>query len=349
MRYFFLVPAIATLAAAQIIATCARDNCLRAVIASNGKPGPSQASADCSSFLRATVTPATVTSTTVSFATVTAAPVTVTSTTTGAVTVSQFTATTITVIPQVPVRARNPAQQADNGPSDHRITGFAPIAARQKTVSPASIPAYASPCSGAARYSSACSCIGVTRTTSTVAAPRTTTTSISTVTVTPTVLQTQTQTQTLTTTVVTTATATACTGSSFYLQAQDSDVNGQYVVLPGTNDETITSFTADKSAAAVFNIDGSGRLLNNGLRANTDNNSPVTIFFDIPGSFAGTTDLTCTRDGTSFNCVGYNAATMFQLCPQDCTANSEICGGVSLGTTVDSRCQPISFSAVCAQ
>lgn len=38
-------------------AVCNRDNCLRAVIASNVKPGSASASKDCASFLRKTVTP----------------------------------------------------------------------------------------------------------------------------------------------------------------------------------------------------------------------------------------------------------------------------------------------------
>lgn len=60
-----------------------------------------------------------------------------------------------------------------------RVKARAPnkaLEARQATVSPTNIPAYASACSGAVRYSSACSCIGITATTTTVAAPSTTTT-----------------------------------------------------------------------------------------------------------------------------------------------------------------------------
>lgn len=45
------------------------------------------------------------------------------------------------------------------------------IAKRQQTSVPTAIPAYASPCSGAVKYSSACSCIGATRTTITAATP----------------------------------------------------------------------------------------------------------------------------------------------------------------------------------
>ncbi|MCJ1400014.1 hypothetical protein MMC11_003217 [Xylographa trunciseda] len=50
------------------------------------------------------------------------------------------------------------------------------LEARQVTVVPSAIPTYASACSGSARYSSACSCIGVTATTSTAATPLTTVT-----------------------------------------------------------------------------------------------------------------------------------------------------------------------------
>jgi hypothetical protein len=47
------------------------------------------------------------------------------------------------------------------------------LEARQVTVVPSAIPAYASPCSGSVRYSSACSCIGVTATVTTAPTPTT--------------------------------------------------------------------------------------------------------------------------------------------------------------------------------
>lgn len=138
------------------------------------------------------------------------------------ITISHRFSTTTTTLP--PLAGRN---AADSGPTDHRIAAAITIAARQQTVSAVSIPKYASACSGAARYSSACSCIGVTRMTTTVGAPITLSTSISTIFITPTVLQTQTQTQTVSTTVVVTSTAPACAFSSFYLQAQGSSVDGR--------------------------------------------------------------------------------------------------------------------------
>ncbi|RFU28825.1 hypothetical protein B7463_g7517, partial [Scytalidium lignicola] len=54
------------------------------------------------------------------------------------------------------------------------------------TVSPTAIPAYAAPCSGSVRYSSACSCAGATAATTTAPAPVTTTTTTTVVTVTAT-------------------------------------------------------------------------------------------------------------------------------------------------------------------
>lgn len=50
MRYIILLLVVAILAIADVIAKCARNNCLRAVIASGARPGPSSASADCSSY-----------------------------------------------------------------------------------------------------------------------------------------------------------------------------------------------------------------------------------------------------------------------------------------------------------
>jgi hypothetical protein len=47
---------------------------------------------------------------------------------------------------------------------------------RQVTVAPSVVPTYASACSGTVRYSSACSCWGITAMTTTAATPVTTTT-----------------------------------------------------------------------------------------------------------------------------------------------------------------------------
>ncbi|KAI9724081.1 MAG: hypothetical protein M1812_000800 [Candelaria pacifica] len=156
--------------------TCNADNCLRAVRATATTRLP-QASSDCSSFLRQTVTPATVTST-----------ASATTTTTVVSTVTQ-TQTTYSIIgggvtkrdalpePSAAVEARlnspeapHLQRRAEKIPSPNKESPVT-LAARQATVVPTAIPAYASPCSGAVRYSSACSCLGVTGTTTTAPAP----------------------------------------------------------------------------------------------------------------------------------------------------------------------------------
>ncbi|MCJ1414236.1 hypothetical protein MMC32_000562 [Xylographa parallela] len=80
------------------------------------------------------------------------------------VTTAVSTATVTSTIITVTVAARS---------NDKRTVDLEP---RQVTVTPSSIPSYASACSGSAGYSSACSCVGVTRSTTTVATPTTTTT-----------------------------------------------------------------------------------------------------------------------------------------------------------------------------
>ncbi|CZR56072.1 uncharacterized protein PAC_05960 [Phialocephala subalpina] len=87
-------------------------------------------------------------------ATVTPAPVTVTTT------------VATVIVTEVPITARA-------------------VFARQATVSPSSVPAYATYCSASARYASACSCLGITKTTTTLATPTVTETTTATTTVAP--------------------------------------------------------------------------------------------------------------------------------------------------------------------
>jgi len=248
--------------------------------------------------------------------------------------VASVTTTLTTIIANTFNRKRSEATKLD-----HRLP--LSLAARQQTVMPSNVPIYASACSGTVRYSSACSCLGLTKSTITVAAPTTVVPSTSTVTVTPT------NTQNMTVTSTTTIDATATVGcNTYYLQAQGSSVDAQYVVLPGSDDETITQFTSNINGAAIFTLDSSGNLFNSQYRADTDPFSPATIYFDRPGDFSGAPALNCTIAG-ALNCTGYTAAaTIFQLCPADCSTGGELCGGVALGTSVDSRCQSLSFNAI---
>lgn len=123
------------------------------------------ARADCSSYMAITVTPATTTVTATS---------TLTNTDTAIATVT-FESTTYQEPPVVTVKRRSHNHAIRDG-----------IEVRQATVSPTAIPTYASACSGAVRYSSACSCIGVTQYTVIAAAATTTITVPGTVTTTTT-------------------------------------------------------------------------------------------------------------------------------------------------------------------
>ncbi|KAM0287042.1 hypothetical protein ACHAQH_000727 [Verticillium albo-atrum] len=118
---------------------CNADNCLRA-LRNTARPGVE----DCSTVLRFTVTPAAVTITETEV--VTATPTVIveeTQTDTTIVTVEAV------VTPTVTFRKEK----------------------RDLEDAPATIPLYASPCSGAVRYTSACECLGVFPTVTTAAVP----------------------------------------------------------------------------------------------------------------------------------------------------------------------------------
>jgi hypothetical protein len=76
------------------------------------------------------------------------------------------TTTTFTTV-YVPGEGGAAPARRDVKPWDHKLTNS--IVARQVTVAPSKVPTYASACSGTVRYSSACSCIGISQKTTTVA------------------------------------------------------------------------------------------------------------------------------------------------------------------------------------
>ncbi|KAH7420097.1 hypothetical protein BKA64DRAFT_738164 [Cadophora sp. MPI-SDFR-AT-0126] len=241
MRQFALLPLVATLVAADAIATCARDNCLRAVVARGAKPGPSSASADCSSYLRGTTS-----------------------------------------------HAR---------------------------------PTYASPCSGSARYTSACSCIGVAKTT----AP-------------PTPTPTPTPT-------------TDC--NAFYLKIQcATNPNIVYAVLPNADDQYIAIFTGNPAEAAKFTLTADGSLISNGHIAGMEKATNLgTVFFQTDPAASNRVTLKCTRSAATdvLSCVGNSATTsQFEDCPGTCgrPPNTPFCGGVALGNYDDINCAPFNFLAI---
>ncbi|KAK1756524.1 hypothetical protein QBC47DRAFT_187462 [Echria macrotheca] len=163
-----------------VAAKCSTDACFRAVTSiGKGRNGP----ADCSSFFRVTVTPATRTITTSVTITTTTKPSSTTTRSSSSSTrhSSTSTRTTSTIPakkgPPKPPRHHVPREveyEAFDGPEYHALEE------RQVTASPTSIPPYASKCSAKGAYSSACSCLRVSHATTT--APGKTTTKTVTVT-----------------------------------------------------------------------------------------------------------------------------------------------------------------------
>ncbi|RVD89726.1 uncharacterized protein DFL_000721 [Arthrobotrys flagrans] len=122
---------------------CNADNCLRAVRATLKLP---QASADCSSFLRSTFTPGIRTVTEYSTISELAEDI-------------YFATQTSTVRETLTSVIKETA--TTEIPGTIKTETSYDLALKKRQAAP-TIPAYASPCSGPVRYTSACSCIGVT-------------------------------------------------------------------------------------------------------------------------------------------------------------------------------------------
>jgi len=190
-------PALVQSSACVRSAGCNADNCARAVTGTvKGSATQSLHRGDCSSFLQCTAYPATITVTATATnypttATVTVYPVTeldvVTQTTVvvNAPTITQVSSVIQTVINQFTVT--EPVSIATiTVAAGKRDVQFVPRnatalvttkpSAISTVVCPTAVPTYASACSGTARFSSACSCFGVTKTTMTMTTPTTTVT-----------------------------------------------------------------------------------------------------------------------------------------------------------------------------
>ncbi|KAI6779016.1 uncharacterized protein J7T54_004512 [Emericellopsis cladophorae] len=198
----------------QVAPRCSHNNCLRAVIAGSFPNRPTQA--DCSSFLRKTVTPAAYTQVATELETITVLETVDVAT--------QTITATVTADPAIIKR--------DNGIDQQEK--------RQVTVHPSVMPTYATACRSVEAYSSACSCIGISPTTVTEATPTVTVTSTSivtasttiglveTVTTTGTVAVTDTESRTVTATTTKTVVAFP-PWETFVVRAVGGRVNGQFV------------------------------------------------------------------------------------------------------------------------
>ena len=191
------------------------------------------------------------------------------------------------------------------------------IVPRQVTATPTSIPAYASACSGAVRYSSACSCIGATHTTTTVNAPTTTTT------------------------VSTTTTVTECASPfpTFVLQLEDSGIVLHGVPLDGTyaqfddGDGPLIGFNGSpRSQAIILSLNAAGNLVmdQNALIGATDYGQSMELlhFNDVADAYATENPAVCSVSGGKLTC-STGAPKILMLCPGFAVTN-DLFIGVSL-------------------
>ena len=205
------------------------------------------------------------------------------------------------------------------------------IVARQATATPSAIPSYASACSGAAGYSSACSCVGATHTTTTVAAPTTTTTVSST----------------------TTITECADPEPTFFLKLARSGLVLNGVKLDGTyanidnGDGYLIGFNGDsKSKAAYFSLNAQNNLVMDQEEFNNDPNEKLIAYTDAGQSFellhfdtpyaVYTTDVpaTCSIAGGGLKCSNSGGSSnLMQLCP-----GAAVTDDLFLGNVVENGC-----------
>ncbi|KAG7137932.1 hypothetical protein HYQ45_004786 [Verticillium longisporum] len=209
---------------------CSHNNCLRAVIAGSFPNRPTVA--DCSSFLRKTVTPATYTETI--WETVTPTTQTATSFSTDVA----VQVTTVTVVDTVDVTTQTLTTTITAVPAARKREDGEYQEKRQVTEVPSAMPTYATACRSTEAYSSACSCIGISPATITVATPTVKVTSTSTVTaqvtvgvietVTTVVPTTVTNTESRTATAVATAVVQPRPWDRFILRAVGGRANGRF-------------------------------------------------------------------------------------------------------------------------
>ncbi|KAB5559763.1 hypothetical protein GE09DRAFT_1114168 [Coniochaeta sp. 2T2.1] len=265
------VPLISALLAGSIgaIADCSHNNCLRAVI---GDAFPTRnGAADCSLYLRVTVTPPTITFTATQTAPTlivelstaidlsTAVETVVASTETGYI---EETAT---------IKETSTETQVSTTTRTVDVNG---LAARQATASGSTFPAYASPCTSYAKYSSACSCMGYFPDTITVAAPTTT------ITVRTTLSSTSTSSATTSTTITA---ALSITETTFVTST----------VTVSTIDATTTILSTDTAVAT--------NIVKNGRFENQLTSWTITRDSQISASIVRTAGNSVLRTGNMYN------------------------------------------------
>ncbi|KAK6345841.1 hypothetical protein TWF730_010184 [Orbilia blumenaviensis] len=301
-------------------AACNADNCLRALRASQTPTRLSQASADCTRIIDVTYTPPTVTKTEY----------------------TTITETSTLQIPDTIVQSFYDTQTdviEATATTDQLVTTTRQLVKRIATSSSISFPSYATPCSGFYRFSSACSCIGVTPRIHTASTPSTTITlpvtetSLTSVTnVVDTTSVTITDATVVVTTTATTVTNTIVTTVDPPPPAEITEgVAALYIsgvtqnTYMGTYSETADALraglTTDKGGAIELRIDAATGYLMSGDKAATghaDVNSSgliTALVFYKPSDFSSTIrPYVCSTDPSGFlNCIMGNPATAVPL------------------------------------
>ncbi|OIW30689.1 hypothetical protein CONLIGDRAFT_630639 [Coniochaeta ligniaria NRRL 30616] len=253
------------------IADCSHNNCLRAVI---GDAFPTRnGAADCSSYLRVTVTPPTSTFTvTQTVPTLIVESSTVVDVSTAIETV---VASTETDYFEGTATIEQTSTEIDVSTTTRTVDPNG-LAARQATASGSAFPAYASPCTSFAKYASACSCLSYFPDTITVAAPSTTITVVSTSSSTSTEVTTTSTTATLdlsvTETTLITSTVSVSTTDATTTTSTTATAVATNIVKNGRFENQLTSWTItrDSQVSASTVRSGSNSVLKTGNMYNNN-------------------------------------------------------------------------------
>ncbi|KAF3186676.1 hypothetical protein TWF225_004719 [Orbilia oligospora] len=303
-----IVLALSAISAVSATETCARprvcntDNCLRALRATQTPTRLAQASADCTRIIDVTYTPPTVTKTEYSTVTV----------------------TDISTIPSTLVETffDTQADVIHATATTDLLTTITKPANKKRVVTSSSIsfPAYATPCSGFYRFSSACSCIGVTPRIITVSTPLTTvtlpvtetslteitkvveTTSITITDATVSVTTTDTTVTTIATTVEASPTEVTQIGRIYVNNVARDAYIGERVLSANI---PYTYYVTDANEAIPLRLDSNGHLWTGGRVAkgnptNSGASAQLFSFVDPDVSTDTREPFFCTKDAESF-------------------------------------------------
>ncbi|KAM7193994.1 hypothetical protein V8F33_007500 [Rhypophila sp. PSN 637] len=269
---------------------CSHNNCLRAVIAEAFTTRDGRG--DCSKYLRVTVTPAA--STIVSTVTEPALATATTTIVEGYTDVETIVASTETQYSQVTTVVEEVLTVTETAFTTRTVDplGNPGKLKRQVTVSGSTFPAYASACTSFAKYTSACSCVGVFPETVTASAPSTTvtvtSTSTSTSTYTTTTSTTTTSPLSVTETTLLTSTLTTTVTASTATATTTSTASLTNIVINGRFNQGLASWVITRNSQISGSVTPNGVL----RTGNMFNNN----LFEMRQTLMGT------QPGTEYNC-----------------------------------------------